>query len=173
MPHDDPDAFEIFFCFIYTGRIFCTWDDDFQVSNKFPGANGTDVEWQRLQNAWLIGDKLRSTSFKDAIVDAMIPKVMDTGASPVEMHQHLYPKSSAASPIRKLLVDIAICGWSGDTMQTRKQISASTTFFFDVAVAMDKIKVSGRQKEAPYSKENTCSYHEHGEHNPCYKTMFS
>jgi len=42
----------------------------------------------------------------------------------------------------------------------------------DLALALTKVKVNGREKIAPYETD-TCTYHEHeAEGKPCYKTMF-
>ena len=56
---------------------------------------------------------MQSTSFKDAVVDAMIARIRHERIPPSYLHKQLYPRSARSSGIRRLMVDIAVYEWSG------------------------------------------------------------
>ena len=172
LEEEDPEDFEIFYHFLYTGTIFSTQDDDKSTEKSAkPWVDKIDTEVTRLANLWFLGDKLFSISFRDGVVDAMIAK-MTRDHCVLVMHEEIYPDSARESKIRKLLVDIAVWGWKDGIIGGCPRGEDWAEFFFDVAVALDKVKRNGRQGVAPYLKEDTCIYHEHGEGQACYKTMF-
>ena len=173
LPCDEPEIFSIFCRFLYTGQIFSIKDGDYKMTPVPEAPNRhRDAEWGRLPDAWILGEKLLSTSFKDATVDAIIAKVVDRNAWPTAMQEDIYPKSSGSSKIRKLLVDIAAWEWTEDSMSRREQGQEWAQFYFDLSTTLIKINREGTKREAPYKGEDTCIYHEHGEEQPCYKTMF-
>jgi hypothetical protein len=57
-------------------------------------------------------------------------------------------------------------------MSSFQQDNSHAQFFFDLAVAMNQVKKEGIRGVPPFSKENTCLYHDHGDNSPCYKTVF-
>ena len=169
----DREGFEIFYQFLYTGHIFSSKDGDYQKIKDNPTHTHTDTEWSRLRDAWVLGGKLMSTSFKDAIVDALISKINTTNRFPTTLHEDIYPKSTKQSRMRKLLVELTIWSWHPGDLTTRIFRVDSAEFFFDLVVAMASIKQTDRQGESPYKGEDTCLYHEHeAEGKVCYKTMF-
>ena len=136
-----------------------------------PSKTHSNSEWGRLPRAWIFGDKLLSTSFKDAIADAVIVKILDTNKWPADMHEHIYPESSSAFPFRKLCVDIALWRWTEHAIPSVKFDSQWAGFFYyDYMLALDKVKKTGRQGVTPFAGEETCEYHGHDKDKPCYKT---
>ena len=163
LPDHHPHVFKIFSRFIYCNAIFSAIDS---VSDEQP----VDMEWQLLADAWVIGDYLEAMDFKDAIVDAMIEKVLDTpqGRRPQHgMHQIIYPMSQRKSPIRKLITDIAAHTWSASFVKERSNQPEWSDFFKDIAMA----RFSINEKSTPQYITDPCYYHEHRlKGDPCYRT---
>lgn len=162
----------MFYDFLYSRKIYSMQDGDYSKVEGDLWRDGTDGEWRRLLKLWSLGERLLSTSFKDAVVDALISKIK--GASYfVDGHEEVYSQSYTWSKIRTLWVDSFIWQWRPGTLENQSHKKRNSEFYFDVVVAMDKIKADGRGKVSPFLGEDTCMYHDHDdEDKPCYKTMF-
>ena len=175
LPEQNSESFETFIRFLYTGCIYSSKDGD-RTESQGEDFTSRDEEWVRLAKLWKLGQSIMSTSFKDAITDALISKLKDGADVPVGMYRGIYPASPQTAGVRKLLVDIAVWGWHPKVLQAQRQkasLKECADFFLDLAVALDKIKITGRQGEAPYLKqEDFCGYHDHeAEGKPCYRTI--
>lgn len=153
LEEENPEIFKIFQLFLYSGCIYSKKDGD--LSDFDESGHGRDGEWRRLSEAWIFGEVILSTSFKDAVVDAIITKIKLTNQDPTGLHTLIYPVSTSKSGIRTLLVDIAVYSWSDVAFQALKS-RWPREFFFDVAIAFKKMKNKGWTGEAPYETENTC-----------------
>lgn len=163
---DTPEVFDVFFRFLYSGKIFTMKDGDLTVSDQ----GNTDKEWPRLRDCWIMGEKLLSNSFKDAITDALIEKVSTDSKYPLSIHEGIFLESGGQVGMRKLLVDLATWYWTAESIS--RSNGQGTEFFFQVALAMKKLRPTDLTGKAPFEKEDTCIYHDHGESSACYKTMF-
>ena len=170
MEEDASRVFDVFVRFIYLGKLFTMKTGE--RSESPDGFAGSDQEWARLEKCWVLGEKLLSPSFKDAVTDAAIAKCHESKQWPVDIHQVVYRSSAGPCGMRRLLVDIAVWKWSDCTMSSRPQHVDYMQFFFDVAVAMNQLKHNGVKGAPPFSKVDACFYHDHGDDTPCYKTMF-
>lgn len=168
LPEHNVEAFNIFQHFLYTGSIFSAREGDVTKTDTL-----RDREYSRFERCWKLGEQLMSTTFKDAITDALIAKVVSEDSYPAELYDSVYSALSSTSAIRKLFVDIAVWGWSHETVcALRDAESKHVDFLCDVAIKLHWYKTWG-SSEAPYLSEDTCIYHEHvAENKPCYKTMF-
>ena len=169
MPEDQPEYFELFNRFLYTGQIFSAKNGDFQ-----PKDNGAQIdrEWSLLIGSWVFGDKVLSPSFKDALIDALVSKIVNTGRY-LTRAEYIYHKSTSGSAIRRLIVDIAIYKWSEKDMAQVNPNPDNMAFLHDGAVALKKLQKSGGRSTAPFEGEDACVYHEHDANGqPCYRTMF-
>lgn len=167
------EIFNIFRHFVTSGRIYSAHDDDFSAADSGSEGGGTDREWGRLIDAWVLGERLQSCSFKDAVVDTIIDKVVKEDCYSPDMHEDIYPQSNQRSAIRKLVVDMSIWAHAEDTLARQQYSKTMSRFYYDLAVALNSVKDGGMSKKAPYQGRDTCHYHEHGlEGKPCYKTMF-
>lgn len=173
----DADVFEIFQQFLYTGSIYTvTAGDNVSDDNADTDDEETlDGEYNRLYRCWMLGEKLSSISFKDAVTDALIPKVTSENKHPRDMHHGIYPVSNPESSIRKLLVDIAVWFWNDESMDELSEVRDHPEFYHDVLRTLHRHRRAGvgGLDQAPFRLDNTCDYHEHvvaGQ--PCYKTMF-
>ena len=170
LPEDAAGMFEDFYSFLYMGKIYSGDDDEV---NK----PGRDKEWTRLSDSWILGEVLLSTTFKDAVVDAVVHKIVVTGDVPTSLHARIYSYGSHASSIRRLLVNIAIHEWEEEdisAVEADANSAVNATFLQDVAIALFKMKKFSKTEQAKsrITLESSCLYHEHGADKPCYKTMF-
>jgi hypothetical protein len=157
-------TFESFQSFLYAGKV---------VSSQTNMKPDEDEEWDRLANSWILGNSLLSGSFKDAVVDAMVHKLVLAESVPLDIYTNMYQNSSESSPIRKLMVDIAVHEREEEdmvTVCTDNEPAVQAEFLRDVAVAL--FRFEHLLKESPVSAKSGCYYHEHGSEKPCYKTMF-
>lgn len=168
LPEQDPEIFKTFQHFLYSGQVCTSRDGDYHLNDD---GSSRDKEWVRLAEAWVLGDAILSTSFKDAVVDAIIAKVINISYSPTNLHTLVYPKSTVGAKIRTLLVDLAVWRWNR-TFVPSPPPGDSALFFYDAFLAINKIKDNEREGKPPFKGESTCNYHEHGDDEPCYKTFF-
>ncbi|KAK5745690.1 hypothetical protein LTR17_001190 [Elasticomyces elasticus] len=167
LPEDCPEEFEIFYHFVNEGLIFSSKDSD-------RGADGKrDAEWSRLTKCWMLGQKLLSTTFKDAILDAITAK-LQLGRHPTSLYQGPYRDSSPSAAFKKLLTDIVVYLWKDEEIDRRDGLLLYPEFLFDIAKALSKVKVKGHPVSPPWNIDgNECYYHEHvADGTPCYKTLF-
>jgi hypothetical protein len=170
LPHTSSDAFENFHSFLYTGKVYTVVEGE-------ENAPGMDREWIRIMNAWILGEVLLSTSFKDAAVDALIHKLASNNAHSKGMYALAYRYSSEGSAIRRLMLDLAVTWWDEGApldVCADSELAILAPFFRRVCSALLKEKsqpASAETTVSPTTRAGTCFYHEHGD-KPCYKTMF-
>lgn len=168
LPTQDPKLFEIFAAFVSTGKIHSSEEGDiYQDTNN--SDRPSDKEWSRLSESWILGDVLQSSSFRDAVADAIIQKSIEQNKWPTGVQYRVYPHSIGSNGIRRLVVDIAAFRWSGEECQTRDADAVEMAHFFGDAC----VRLADKQRGAkdPFDSPG-CRYHDHGEEKPCYKTMF-
>lgn len=155
------EIFEIFAEFLYTGHV---------RSSKAGDTNGEiDAEWVRLPDCWIFGDKFQSSSFKDAVLDTMTRKIIDTQCVPTHLQAPAYDEAAGPNAFRRLVVDIAAFEWGAKRFRGQDVTATwAPEFFRDTCIRL-KTKMAGQQ--APWINGG-CTYHEHGTEKPCYKTMF-
>lgn len=129
-PEDDPELFNIFANFIYTGYIRSHKPED---KAKSPGY---DSEWDPLGAMRVLGEKLQAGEFKDAVVDAVVEKLRIGNKYPATMHQAVYPGSIGPCGMRRLVVDAAAWGWSKTTLECIGRKQECSDFFFDLSVQL-------------------------------------
>lgn len=168
----DAATFALFRDFIYTGSIFTTGED-----HGDDAAPNWDNEYVRFQKCWQLGEKLMSTSFKDAVTDALICKMVDEEQYPTALHEVIYTELNPRSAVRRLFVDVAIWGWSQREMVAYvDKEDKNVEFIGDVAVKLHSPNYRGCSASSfnvPFRSENTCHYHDHAaDGKPCYRKMF-
>lgn len=116
LPDDDPGAFELYMSFLYsrTLPILATTPGPAQKDSTISSSSSWEPEsdgYHTLAYAYVLGDRLLDTRFKNAIVDAYV--LYARGAQPAKRYypsneeiRILYEGTREDAPIRKLLVDI-------------------------------------------------------------------
>lgn len=169
LPEEEPENFEIFAAFAYTGCIFSQKEGDLYTDDD---GDECDSENDRLAHLWATGEKLQASAFKDAVVDVFIERIRASGSVPLHTFEAIYSASSGASPMRKLHVDIALFAWDTHHIANASRDEQWNDFFADLAVQQHQYVGYERPENAPYEQGPTCIYHEHGNSAACYKTMF-
>lgn len=105
LPEESPQGFDIFCAFIKTGHIHITVPGE--GGNKAQDKDNDEM-WSQLTEAWLLGDRMFSNSFKDAIVDVVLRKLRHQVTIPTTLHQSIHKGSAGLSGMRRLLVNLAV-----------------------------------------------------------------
>ena len=169
LPEDRAAYFEVFFHFVNTGSIFSVREGD---ECKDEGGKDCDKEWARLIKCWILGQKLLSLTFKDAIVDAIVAK-MQGHEHCNDLYTSPFKYNTPSTVLRKLLADIVVYMWPDEEFEEQSEnMSKYPEHLMDVAKALHKVKLTGYPTTKPWGKDD-CTYHEHvASGKPCYKTMF-
>jgi hypothetical protein len=182
LPEETPETFQAFLTFLDTGVIHLRHFGEANDEDTDGEVLKESTDWDSITDAWLLGDRILSTSFKDAVVDMVVSLAVGDGELPTSMHQDIFKGSAYKSGMRKLLVDIAVHGWS-PAMLEQQESDPAVEFFKDVAVScvrrtayiLHPTTTQHARTTACVSYGNSllrCHYHEHGEHQHCYRTMF-
>ncbi|KAK5683433.1 hypothetical protein LTS10_004965 [Elasticomyces elasticus] len=170
LPEDRPEVFELFFCFIYSGRLYLKDRTQDYVDDD---GDCRDVEYHKIGHAWLLADKLQSCTMKDALTDCLANKVMSEECVPTGMHRQLHEGASNTAGLKRMLVDFAVRYWDDDSFEEYDIGNSPGSFTQDLLAALARGRQKGRAgQERPWENED-CYYHDHGEEEACYKTMFS
>ena len=161
--------FKGFVLFIYTGRLYTV------TKSTMPS------EWRLLSDLWILGQALESTTFKDAVVDAMLERrAMFNefhGEAYIVMADHLQTQEQTRRGVGKLLVDTAVSLRQHEVYTDRlSSLPGCLNFYGEVIKGLDRIRrnvetesdVLTRAKKGP-----NCVYHEHGSSEICYRKMFA
>ncbi|KAK5704632.1 hypothetical protein LTR17_021726 [Elasticomyces elasticus] len=162
IPSRDPELFAYFAGFLMTGKILT-------IKSGSKSTDENEDEWELLARLWVLGDFLLSTSFKDAVVDALISKVADGVSVPTGLHEVIYEYTAGVCGMRRLIVDLAVFAWPKGTMGEKAFNEESAGFFRDVAVRQ-AVMSQEEKTEGFVLESNSCKYHGHGE-GACYKGM--
>lgn len=165
LPEDDPEHFQLFAAFLYSGQIYSSKDGDHKAA-RLEG----DSEFKRILQSWILGEKLLSVEFKDACTDAFIAKMLEDGT--YSNGTIIYPHGAAQCGMKRLCVDVAVWKWNAKAIDKARKKDIDPEFWVGLAAALHKTKLSGLKGRAPFMEQSTCGYHDHDEGSPCYKTMF-
>lgn len=167
LPEYDPDYFKMFASFLYTGAIHSLADGDYDVEEL------KDWEYQRLALAWTLGNKLICVAFQDAVVDAIINKLMTEGPQyPLGLYRGVYTMTAGSCGLRRLVVDITVFIWPIGQLAKATVYADCAEFYRDVAARLEGLNDEQRKYNPAFFGEGSgCMYHDHGTR-PCYKAVF-
>jgi hypothetical protein len=176
LPEETPEAFQAFLTFLDTGAVHLGHFRSASEEDANQETSDETAQWESIAGAWLLGDRILSVSFKDAIVDKVIHMVRDLNQVPTALHRDIYKGSAFGSGMRTLLVDIATYSWFSGTLADQPGDPECAEFFRDVGVQAMRRRTlqSEALATALYDQKDVgCHYHDHkAEGKPCYKTMF-
>lgn len=160
LPEDEPETFAVYQTWLYEGCIQAVGVAD---------ADRADDEYQLLVKAYMLGDKMMDTTFKDALVDSIIDKLIVSGRFDLNLIDLIYGNTPATSPLRRLLRDIY--GWAGqrswlDSIDSDEPLQAE--FMKELLQYHMGFHRTAGVQAAPFLSQTTCMYHEHGDRT-CYK----
>jgi hypothetical protein len=163
-----PEHFRIFVSFIYTGRIHTVI-----TSTEWS-------EWRLLSELWVLGQALDSTTFKDAVVDAMVERRATFNEfhskAYVIMADHLQTSQQTRTGVGKLLVDTAVSARQHEIYTDELSSSPGCLHFYgEVIKGLDRIRrrvESEQEVLLRATKGLDCVYHEHGASETCHRRIF-
>ena len=173
-PCDSEDAFNLYVNWLYMRKIPTK-----AVLSQSPQDHET--EWKTLAEAYVLGDALIDTPFKDVILDALYAKVRSTSGHTIwscggQITEIIYclPESS---PARRFILDI-YKKHAGEKDLASMFNEAPKEFFYDLAMA-GKMGVTARALDTfgtypsgdywnPNTECHPCTYHSHREPEHCY-----
>ncbi|KAF1349741.1 hypothetical protein BDV97DRAFT_389858 [Delphinella strobiligena] len=151
MPDDDPNIFSIYADWLYSGLI---------CSATEHSGKGNDTEFEDLTLAYILGEKLLDKSFKNAVIDAFIEKLISERVLDLELPKLIYDNTRPTSPFRRLLVDIyahhADSSWM---MRSSAKDHLHPSFLYDLSLA--QLSNLTLKTETPAYIQSKCIYHEH------------
>lgn len=159
LPEEDPEIFEVYRQWLYSGRI-CTIENDSEPCNVVR-------ESRNLSHAYVLGEKLQDATFKDTILDSIIEHSDDGRKWSINMIKIIWEGTPPASLTRKYLIDRFIY-YGNEELLSRFRHRLPEDFFYEIAVALLKCRARPGGK-APYKKHSICKYHEHAKDKPCYE----
>ena len=194
LPDDEPEAFSLYRTWIYSGRLailpeFGNEYTEAPSSSSSPdihhnnssilaptttttttaaaaaaAANPTPEHYHILAHAYVLGERLLDTPFKNAIADAYV--LYARGSPPAKRYypsneeiRILYEGTSEGSPIRKLLVDIWYC--RGKVEWIENDADLPQEFLAAVVRELFRVRVNVDQLSRPW-KLSHLQYHEKG-----------
>lgn len=151
----EEEVFQIYVHWLYRRTLPLRVDEPGQLGN---------TEYVQLAKAYVLGDYLRDTNFKNAVIDA----IMDKTVSPLldgrcwfpvgAVISCIYDNTLESSPARKLLVDVYTRKGMGAWLREWASVAdLPKEFLFDLAVSV----LDRRPQPAFDIMEDPCKYHEH------------
>lgn len=152
MPDDDVAAFQTYQSWLYSGALF---------TRPSMGARSDD-EYGVLVRAYLLGQKLMDSDFKDTIIDAIVNKLITTGLFDIRQTSAVYDNTMRDDALRRLWLDIyhhqGQASWLADDLD---ECDISAEFLYEFS----RLKLSRQGVFAtsmvPAYATNLCQYHEH------------
>ena len=163
MVNVEPEWFKAWVKFLYTGRVFIGGGEE-------EGKNDSKERdtWKEL---YALADFIQDIDFKDALIDAMMERIIKIGKCPAHLATYVFSGSTKDSAHRKFAVDLYVLGWprNGCLEDLEKH---PPEFVMDVVRAVMPRLQEGIKRAHPaewLDQLETCKYHDHGD-KPCYKT---
>lgn len=166
LPEDDPLLFEAFQTFVHRRIVEIDLGDDLGDDQE---DDSSDPRTDRLISLWILGDKLISQTFQDAVVDRLAEILHHEGSQdfhPKPRPQDVYPITTGPSGLRRLLVDLAFHHWAHAEMADIPVDESWNEFFRDFSARVSKDEEL--EREGSLVQTLGCTYHDHGEDDVCY-----
>jgi len=153
LPEDDPNIFSVYQQWLYVGLIQTR-------PNSAPFK--TDDEFRTLVKAYILGEKIMDSNFKDSIVDAIVEKLrlahrFDTGLTDL-----VFDNTLPASPLRRLWLD-AYYNFGSPAWLDASLVGSPINAEFMVEFSRYQMEFrSSSGAFGPDAMFGSCTYHEHG-----------
>jgi hypothetical protein len=153
LPEDDPEVFSVYQQWLYDRLIHTS------SGNLFPQ---TDDEYEALVKAYILGEKLLDTDFKDAIIDAIVDKFRSQCCFDTGLTTLVFNETPSGSPLRRLWMDAYYHFGTSEWLEDQpdgKTIDAGFLIEFSRYQMQVRNGVGTFGRIAMFA---TCTYHEHG-----------
>lgn len=165
-PDDDAEVFSLFQEWLYTHRL----DTDVTTSKS------RSIErYALLVRAYILGDKLGVTDFKDCVIDVIILNLSYSRLFDSHLAHFVYENTMEDSPLRKLWQDIYV--WAGNPLwQEEKHLGRVANAEFTLDLSRYRMRMwygpgSDKPQSPPYEGPalGGCTYHVHEPTTQCYR----
>jgi len=160
LPDDKPENIKVYVAWLYSNRIFTKPEGE--VSKE------SSVEVDGLIDAYVFGDKIQDSDFKDAIIDAIIEVSEEDGWCYINARK-IWEYTPPGALIRRYMVDTFV--WEGSEKWLEKVSYFNQDFLIELGRALYKRIASPKDYTGvtPFVRDS-CLYHEHtSKGEPCYK----
>ncbi|OQO09939.1 hypothetical protein B0A48_04294 [Cryoendolithus antarcticus] len=156
LPGYDIDLLGILSRFVYSGKISSRREADADIDVDTP----EDPEWARLFSAWKLGARLQSTSFMDAVSDAIVAK-LPVSMIAASLDGELLAHAGQESAMRKLLVEIVALAWTDESFELENLRAGDEHFRLMTLLLLGKTRTMTAKprklwfkKKGPYKSES-------------------
>jgi hypothetical protein len=160
LPDDKPENIKVYVAWLYSNRIFTKPEDELDEESI--------VKFDGLIDAYVFGEKIQDSDFKDAIIDAIIEGTEEEGACYTDARR-IWEYTPPGALIRRYVVDIYV--WKGYEEWLEDVSYLNQDFLVELGRALYKRIESPEDYTgvAPFERDS-CLYHEHtSKGEPCYK----
>jgi len=160
LPDDEPEDIKVYVAWLYSNRIFTKPEGEVDKESS--------VESNGLINAYVFGDKIQDSDFKDAIIDAIIEGSEENDDYYINARK-IWEYTPPGALIRRYMLDTFV--WVGDENWLEDVSYFNQEFLVELGRALYKGFESPNDYTgvAPFLRDS-CLYHEHtSKGEPCYK----
>ncbi|QDS75898.1 hypothetical protein FKW77_002513 [Venturia effusa] len=175
LPEHTPDAFDVYLRWANSYQIFvpgmegrsCHSDDEKNTQHEI-------MIFSLFCRAYVLGDVLQDSDFKDALIDAFIEEVALREGWPTKEARYVYENTMRDAPMRHVLAAMAATGCLGEFDQEIRGddfCNESAREFGNIDFFCDVLKIADQMLSKTTGTiawhEETCRFHEH-KSGPCY-----
>ena len=162
LPDDEPEIIEIYVTWLYSNRIFTEPEGEVdKISN---------IGFSRLFDAYIFGDKIQDSDFKDTIIDTFIEINKET-KSYFSHARKIWESTPPGALIRRYMLDTFVWRGGAEWLEANVAFRFNKDFLVELGRALYKKIDFARDYTgvAPFMRDS-CLYHEHtSKGEPCYK----
>ena len=162
LPDDKPENIKVYVAWLYSNHIFTKPEGEVDKESE--------VECDELLDAYIFGDKIQDSDFKDAIIDALIEGSEEDETYFINARK-IWESTPPGALIRRYIVDTFV--WEGaEKWLEGVALHLNRDFLLELGRALYKRTKSPKDYTgvAPFVRD-PCLYHEHtSKGEPCYKT---
>ncbi|KAF2643924.1 hypothetical protein P280DRAFT_514907 [Massarina eburnea CBS 473.64] len=162
----------------HTFEIYMQWlfSNNVHSLGVVPDGHSTVLsEWSVLVEAYLLGDYIQDTKFKDTVIDAMFSCAINIPLSddlqkPCMSADEIYHNTPRHSPLQRLVVDLTVAREGPGFWSEEHEYELPTAFLKDMLAELAIVAAGGfplEPSEAP-RLSCLCKYHCHGD-DPCHR----
>jgi hypothetical protein len=160
LPYCHPSTFNIYAKWLYSGQ-FCVIEDTEERETPL----NLSAEWVSLKQSYIMADYVLSTDFKDAVIDAIIEKMIDKNKCPTMVIELIYSRTTDKLPHRKVVREVMLKTWKDAQYQELRELNLTREDLLDLLI------IVGTGSKGRYVHDThmwdafnhmiPCAYHEH------------
>lgn len=153
LPEDDPVIFSVYQKWLYAGLIHTR-------PNSIPSK--TDDEYNMLVKAYIFGEKIMDSTFKDSVADAIVEKLRFTHRFDTGLTGLVFENTLPTSPLRRLWLDAYYNFGSPEWLNASL---VGDTINSEFMVEFSRYQMQFRAKSGAFGPDAmfaSCTYHAHG-----------